>query len=634
MPENTIGQNPEKENAPRRIELVRPAVDQFFDEPENSFLPPEIANNLELRNEAATRSELFALLGKIFTEVPDVGMDLEKAAKEGLLRPGELSLLYNRLSDFIEADKNNARIILYLPFELLPEAGHLDEHNELSVAEKRFLNVYLKGWKALLYESEVRAHFVDGNVVEPELSGKPPRRVRKAAHLAPFLVKKGILSETDITELAETADDELKESLKESLNVIHDQKLAEETADQKSLEKETARLGGKALIDSLLSDLSFQFKKIEERYQFNQSRLPANLQPRVEWERSDGKLKAIDLVSKEVKDGLAEKRISLSDLEYLSNIGEAPAIAGIRAIRDQVEEMGQDQVSALFSEYDKFLKNLWLTGTGRIKDEVATLWSHLLVLGIIPEKYLEQFGLNVPKLDDTDSKENILPESDQIKEAIQKIEEDPELASAIYPILLLTGSRFKGYARGTSDLDIAILTKPGAELGKRNEIKSRVKSLISEFQKGEIVDFWTEKQEDKLKIKDTPAIDTTLATSDWADSILGGFWFGDSEVIKDLFGKLVSNYIFEGREQTGFGVDKRTIRLRTIEQQALQYRLMHTGYDRFYPRRGGIKTEHSDGIDGNSAFYDSGYRRVATKLFLRKVFYPKIDSEMKNGPDQ
>ncbi len=51
---------------------------------------------------------------------------------------------------------------------------------------------------------------------------------------------------------------------------------------------------------------------------------------------------------------------------------------------------------------------------------------------------------------------------------------------------------------------------------------------------------------------------------------------------------------------------------------------MHKGYRHFFPKKGNLETEHSDNVDSDSAFYDSGYRRLATQLFINRVFLPQL----------
>ena len=64
--------------------------------------------------------------------------------------------------------------------------------------------------------------------------------------------------------------------------------------------------------------------------------------------------------------------------------------------------------------------------------------------------------------------------------------------------------------------------------------------------------------------------------------------------------------------------------LESIEKDALQYRLMHKGYERFCAPCGGSALKKQTSLDGNSPFWDSGYRAMATKLFVERVFLTQL----------
>ena len=63
--------------------------------------------------------------------------------------------------------------------------------------------------------------------------------------------------------------------------------------------------------------------------------------------------------------------------------------------------------------------------------------------------------------------------------------------------------------------------------------------------------------------------------------------------------------------------------LERLEQDLLQYRLMHKGIRRIYSNVS-ERTHCFPGIDGASAFYDRRYRRIASQLFVKYVFLPCI----------
>lgn len=68
---------------------------------------------------------------------------------------------------------------------------------------------------------------------------------------------------------------------------------------------------------------------------------------------------------------------------------------------------------------------------------------------------------------------------------------------------------------------------------------------------------------------------------------------------------------------------ERYVALRRLEQDALQYRLMHKGYEYHYAVRADDVTLPQDGIDSGSTFWDEGYRTLATRLFAEKVRLPE-----------
>lgn len=63
--------------------------------------------------------------------------------------------------------------------------------------------------------------------------------------------------------------------------------------------------------------------------------------------------------------------------------------------------------------------------------------------------------------------------------------------------------------------------------------------------------------------------------------------------------------------------------LERLEQDLLQYRLMHKGIKRIYDKVS-ENTVQFPGIDGASAFYDRRYRGIASQLFAKYVFLPQI----------
>jgi len=145
---------------------------------------------------------------------------------------------------------------------------------------------------------------------------------------------------------------------------------------------------------------------------------------------------------------------------------------------------------------------------------------------------------------------------------------------------------------------------------------------------GEIIEFWLEEKDGKFGIRDFKKPDSAQGEKYWTHILFGAAWEGNENIITELRKKLLAPYMYDTGEVIE-GQDARTLYLGEIERDTLQYRLMHKGYERFYPSYGGIHTPHADEIDGDSMFWDSGYRQLATKLFASRVFLPKIPSSEK-----
>jgi hypothetical protein len=140
---------------------------------------------------------------------------------------------------------------------------------------------------------------------------------------------------------------------------------------------------------------------------------------------------------------------------------------------------------------------------------------------------------------------------------------------------------------------------------------------------GSIKEAWMIEKEGKLQFRPIPEGATTVITARQIHFLLGGVWLhGDSES-KSLREEITQKYLDLER----FGTNKEDVRvqlLRQVELDMLQYRLMHKGYQRFYPSIRDEGTEHAEKIDGESTFWDPGYRRIASQLFISRVFLPDL----------
>ena len=154
-----------------------------------------------------------------------------------------------------------------------------------------------------------------------------------------------------------------------------------------------------------------------------------------------------------------------------------------------------------------------------------------------------------------------------------------EISAHIAPseIVLVGGSRLKGYATTSSDWDIW-------DFGKM-----------------------------------VRSIEAKPGNSDVAHVYLNYVWMAGKNVTWEQLeekANSVAKIYFEAPDYATNVYPKRQT-LKRIEQDLLQYRLLHKGYERFTGKR------YEDGpldMDGNCPFYDDGYRRLATKIFAKYVW--------------
>ena len=214
---------------------------------------------------------------------------------------------------------------------------------------------------------------------------------------------------------------------------------------------------------------------------------------------------------------------------------------------------------------------------------------------------------------------------DAIRDMASSIKSNSELSQLIYPVVLVFGSRLNGYGSQGADIDISVFVKPEMSFSNRAKLQSLLrKTFAHEKVRGdEIIEFWLEEKEGKLLVRDFTEQDVSLGQSYWTHILFGGAWEGDKDAINELCEKLLVSYMCDTGEIIK-GRDARSLYIEDIEQSTLQYRLMHKGYERFFPPHGGIHTPHVDEIDSESMFWDSGYRQLATRLFVSRVFLPKI----------
>jgi predicted nucleotidyltransferase len=307
---------------------------------------------------------------------------------------------------------------------------------------------------------------------------------------------------------------------------------------------------------------------------------------------------------------------------------QSALVVGVRKAIEKNVETDIMRAKLLYARYEETLLLLWSKTTPEIRDELSTLFCRLHGLGIVGDNQLKALGIKIPDLSGSFS-ENIKSMESEVRDVramVEAIETDQQLSKYVYPTVIIYGSRLKGYGKESADIDLAVIVRPETPLNERDNIREKLKKL-SHHEKvhGAITEFWLDETKNGLVVYDFEELDPNLGEKSWTHVLFGGAWEGDEKVIAELRRELLVPY-FSKTDEIIHGRNARELYLEEMERDTLQYRLMHKGYERFYPSYGGMHTSHAASIDGKSAFWDSGYRIVATKLFANKVFLPEISS--------
>lgn len=145
-----------------------------------------------------------------------------------------------------------------------------------------------------------------------------------------------------------------------------------------------------------------------------------------------------------------------------------------------------------------------------------------------------------------------------------------------YDIVLVGGSRLKGYGVTDSDFDVF-------SLERLENIK-----------------------------------ETHVGSPHAAHLYFNSVWIG-GDGVTDLMKVAVK------KVETYYSTPDRRMSIERLESDLLQYRLLHKGYQKFMRGCNSLATGYTD-LDGDCPFYDEGYRKIATELFVKYVFIPKLKS--------
>lgn len=603
--------------------FISPASESLFYDP-GSIWPDEITKSQELKSMIVHRLRLVDNLDYLLNLLAGPGLSLGRLMGGFDYELDRIVMLYNDLSVFICESEVNRRLILYLPFEIIPELGIVGA-NSFKEAVTSFQIVYLEAWFKLLFKSEFRANFSNGDIWEEELGRGKSEMICKAAHLIPMLLQKRLVSLVQINDLlSEVSSSRLKGSIIEALKAAAELGIISDHQSESLTLSDLNYLlvdNQKDLFLLMTEAVEMCLKNKEDLVKRWSQILPSRIVWEEEFNRQDiiKKYAAVisnSLISNSLSPAVFAKQIkNISDLYFI-----LLAIYSLQLTVEKLDRYKQARAS-LIADYFKFwLLRMQKDDSVEIKKAIESTILRWFNAGIIDSNYLLAFDLRPVNLDGGVSVDKICSpvEIEELNASVALIQKSPELSAFFYPVVLIYGSRVKGYGSKYADIDLAVFVRPEIDYNRQGEeVTSMLKQVFKQEKiEGKVLQFWLVNDNDYLSVKDN--IDGNhrfVAKNFYAHVLFDGAWFGSVDAIKELHAKLLGPYLFFK------DIKFMEICLRELERYNLQYRLLHKGYANFFPEQGGLNTKW---IDADSVFYDRGYRCLASKIFIKKIFLPKL----------
>jgi hypothetical protein len=610
--------------------FTAPAVESLLNYP-NLIWPNEVSENEEFKRLVNQRLDLCSNVKYLLDLLSQDNKTIMELKEDGASLK-KIIAAYNGLADFISEYETNGRIIFYLPFEMIPDLEFVLEVNELNRAADNFLSAYMKAWRKFLYIYELRVNFVDGDILESGLRRDNEIFVCKAAHLIPILLQKKLITFAEVVTMLKTSSTQtLSVSLIDAILAANDLKIISDdqlrvSADPKVLgcfftnvksqvaqpEASIIKTGGELALfiaSALKECLRNRFFEVSPE--------------RMSWLEEVEKQKIINNYSEVIVNSVINNHLPMDILMGYFNLQVDTnfLLLAINTFRLTVERMKKIKIefAVTMAYYVKsWLHKTWLLDSVDAKKAIESTLHRWFNAEIIDASYLLTFDLKPVNLESEILSENVCSAEEfyELTKALNSIRDNEAFAQYFYPVFNLYGSRVKGYGSKFTDIDLAVFVKPGVDPLQKDLVTEAITKILKhEKIKGRVLQFWLANHEEYLTVGNYFNGDKLMGNSSYAHVLFGGTWFGDLELVKTLHAKLLTPYLFTENKSL------REVCLRELERDNLQYRLLHKGYDYLFPAGKRLDTKY---IDANCAFYDSGYRTLATKLFLKKVFLPRL----------
>lgn len=572
--------------------------------------PELMAHDSEMLAQTTEHVEQIDSITQILDMYTDPTRRIEDMYNDKKVTTQQLADFYSALTGVL-ANKDTERLLLYLPFELLPDATWVVDDRTLQESIANFQTQYVSTWVNLLSTHDVRANFVDGDVLEVELREADLPRVVKAAQLAPMLVSLGLLSLDQLNTISDKTDDPiLRRDLRISTQYI-----------RRSLAPNTNEGTHAPLlsVDSIKAEIDSVFDDFVAEESATPNRLKWLREVWSERKVTEIATQLLGVVKQgESPIGLIDELLDCAETEIAAAVLVQTAILALET-SDDTSDNSKNIYQNMAAPLLQILKGSEIAPTARVQK----LLYHCYHNGVVSDTELAEQGLHIPHIagDYSANARHMTREVQVVTDIIDDIKNDKVLSQALLPVVTVGGSRIKGYGQPGSDLDLTVfITQCQYD---EDEIRAHISELfVHKWGEDQPIEVWITGNE-TLEVIPPTDDDPHRADQYWTHLLFNSVWIGDDDSIQTLHRKLLPTYFADPSDDMAQKIE-RQFYLERIEQDALQYRLMHKGYDRYCPRAVGKYVPQNGELDGDSTFWDPGFRMIATRLFVEKVFLPRL----------
>jgi len=580
-------------------------------------------NDLESTPEGKNRTELLEIMTQL-----GLNSFLPKEIPS-LLEEHRILIInfYKKLTEFLSADSYNARILLYFPIDWIPEESWSIDDIEVKCTFDHFIEKYKEKWKHLLNIKDIRANFIDGDIPEIENRKEKLPLVIKAAHLIPFLIQKKITSLEEVISIADKSNNKILEnSIIDMLPFLFHLDLGSTAVLLKSSSLlirnsvnyvEQYTKAKPVFHTDIFENLELMKREIIVFQEYIQKQKNEITTKRFNWQKETTIQKIIESYAEQVSLIIIDDPKKLNQLMSIKKRDAYTKIFIINTMKNILEKqyLNKDII------YNCEIIMNYL-------DELFFSCQNKKIISVLKNIFYKFYSinsfdiqnLNKYKLKPINLFKNQYLNKDYkiINDIVKKIEKSKELSDILYPIVVVYGSTVKGYAVDNADIDLAVFVKENVSNFKRITLQKTLSKLFGKID-DTVVQFWLNLSGEQLIIQDFTNPDKTTGDSFMTQVLFNSIWLGKDKDIISLQKRLFPKYFY--LDET---TNNREIYLSEIERDVLQYRLMHKGYYYYYPKQTNLTPEYCTDMNHESAFWDRGYRILATKLFIEKVFLPKI----------